>query len=115
MKEEKFVNVTLEKDGETKELSYKFNKIKQKVHAMRDLAKYLRRGWELQRLSGNSEYVASMKRLIGNYKTGDPLPIRKMMGEAGLQALPGFLKHKLQKEEGDDAERKKEGRKESEI
>lgn len=96
---EKYVKVKLEKDGEVKELSYKFNKLKQQVHALKDLAKYLRKGWQLQGLSGNSEYVASMKRLIGDYKTGDPLPIKKMMGEAGLQALPGFLKKRLEKEE----------------
>jgi len=97
---EKYVIVKLEKDGETKEISYKFRKIKQQLHAMKELAKFLRKGWQLQGLSGNSDYVASMNRLIGDYKTGDPLPIRKMMGEAGLQALPGFLKHKLEKEEG---------------
>jgi len=97
---EKYVIVKLEKDGETKEISYKFRKLKQQFHAMKDLAKFLRKGWQLQGLSGNSEYVASMNRLIGNYKTGDPLPIKKMIGEAGLQALPGFLKHKLEKEEG---------------
>jgi hypothetical protein len=104
---EKYVNVTLEKDGEIKELSYKFNKLKQQFHAMKDLAKYLRKGWQLQKLSGNSDYVTSMKRLIGDYKTGDPLPIRKMMGEAGLQVLPRFLKHRLQKEEGSNEQESK--------
>ncbi len=90
----------LQKDGETTELTYKFNKLKQKLHAGKELSSYLKKGWQLVEISGDDSNVEGMKRLLAGYKTGDPVPVKGLMRETGLRVLPGFLKNRLEKEEG---------------
>lgn len=99
MKEEKFVILLLEKGDEVTELRFKWNKLKQKAHAAKDIAKHARNGWQLLSVSGNAEAVDQIKRILAGYKSGDAVPVKKMMKEAGLQAMPGFLKKRLEKED----------------
>ncbi len=101
---DKFVHVTLEREDERKELSFKLRKVKQKLHCMKELKKYAVHGWQLdpQSIYGNDEYVAAMKRLVDeNVRTGK-IPIKGLMKETGLRVLPGFLKKTLKLEPDED-------------
>jgi hypothetical protein len=100
----KQVILRLEKAGEAVELSFKFEKNRQRLHAVKELGKYWKKGWHLASLSGDSDYVAAMNRLLANYKTGDPVPVKGLMKETGLMVLPGFLRKRVAQEGSDGKE-----------
>ena len=115
MTDEKYLIIDLVKADEKKHLVFKFKKLRQKAHAAKELGKFLKKGWQLapvNGLSGNADFVHEMKQLLGDYKPGDRLPVKKMMAATGLQAMPHFLRKKLEKEEGDNEQKTNTSQKE---
>lgn len=103
-KEDKFVMMKLEKDGEIIDVDLKFSSLMQKAKAVKKLTGYMRKGWNLIDVSGNSEHVASMKKLIDGYQPGDKIPVKKMVVESGSKVLPGFIRKHLTKEELEESQ-----------
>lgn len=103
-KEDKFLIMHLEKDGETVRLEMKFRSMIQQAKALKKIAGFWRKGWSLVKLEGNSEYIEKMNQLISGYQPGDNIPIKKMVSATPLGTVPSRIKGMLNKDELKDLE-----------
>ena len=97
-KKKKWVHLELEKDGENKTISMRVGKKIGMLKIARKLTSLGKQGWQLKDISGDPETVGMFNSLLSGYHTGDPVPIKKMVKTAGLQAVPGFIKKLIKKE-----------------
>lgn len=97
-KEKKWVNLELEKDGETKTVSMRMGKRIGMLKIAKKLGSLGKQGWQLKDISGDPETVGMFNSLLSGYHTGDPVPIKKMVKAAGLAATPGFIKKLIKKD-----------------
>lgn len=98
-KGKKFVTLHLEKDGEIHELTIKTS-MWGLTKGSKKIAEFLRRGWKLMEITGtDTEKVAMFKGLIAGYQPGDPIPVKRMVHEAGLKSVPKPLKRFFKKDE----------------
>lgn len=104
-KDQKYLTVKIQKDGEIKVFEFKFSSAMQKLKAIKKLGGAMRDHWELVELSGNSGYVDSMKKLIEGYHAGDKIPIKKMMSLSGSKVLPKRISALLTPEEKDSLDK----------
>jgi len=101
-KEKKTVTLWLEKNGETMELTMKTGSAMSMLKIAKKAASLGKQGWQLQNVTGSDEKTVGMiNGVLSGYKTGDPVPIKKMVKAAGISAVPAPIKRLLKKEEKD--------------
>ncbi len=98
-KEKKWVHLELEKDGKIKTVSMRVGKKIGMLKIAKKLGSLGKQGWQLKDITGDPETVGMFNAVLGGYQTGDPVPIKRMVKTAGLQAVPGFIKKLLKKDE----------------
>ena len=98
-KAKKWVHLELEKDGEIKKVSMRMGKMIGMLKVAKKLGSLGKQGWQLKDISGDPETVGMFNSLLDGYHTGDPVPIKRMLKTAGLQAVPKQLKRFLKKDE----------------
>jgi len=98
-KEKKSVTLWLEKNGETLELTMETGSKLGMLKCAKKAARLAKQGWQLINITGNDEATVGLfKGLIAGYKTGDPVPIKRMVKTAGISAVPASIKRLLKKD-----------------
>lgn len=88
-REKTFVTLTLEKNGELKEVTLKTKSNWNMAKKIKPLMKYARQGWTIQEVSGNDpERIAFFQKIADGHKPG----AREMLSHAGLPGMPKRLK-----------------------